>query len=876
MEKPKIDELKAAVYWIATNYQQNYYEISSDWNKYNADEHVYLKNYIGYALYGPPEYPDVCNDQKDEEKNGAYFYKEKGAIELIDSIFHKVIEHGTQLTEEEEVLCSAIYCCIYDDSSLSQYDVSQLHETIQIIPIFKVQKCIQKKVEKKLVTECQVWFIDTEARVYNGWKDYLTHNNLPTCTMVAPKNGIYQADLKEVWSDKTSAVWVEAHRINTTRKITNAVDIASTLVNLGCIGIGVAAIFNPISAPVALAGAVGGAVSGAWGGGRAVTELVDRGKHDQSISIVNKHAIPAWLGVAGSTLGLAASSGSALLSRAIRTGTSIGTSARVAHDAIMIGNLFVNSVGVGYNSVAMVQKYRETGEVSAKDVFFLTAHVLFICNSAVKMRLASDIIKSDQNQILKDYEESLRSNRHRKEFRRLVRNTGSNVVDEVHRNEQIIRSLTKISNKDEFFATMVQNRKTFASTGTQLSFAEGQVQINGVTLINPSAFASMSKDGMLELINQVTTGNSKPSVTPTSNNAPSRTNLISSNALKSGISTVRNFCVQKAVALPSDVTTTTTNYKGIVSDLQDVAENSKIIKLLLETGMCIVKKITTTGEYSEEDALADATNFIWSVVKINMIQYLPGIDVFNIQYQHYIHEFVQATYDYVKTNSGEWVKAFRKYWDSVSSKSERGDENQAEKTKKDSNVQKENKEIRYNDIILLDPSEVMGLPIEVSTMLVEEALSMTGSKMSDDESLPKEMAKMCEDELNDFFAKHPVNLDFKLASLVNDFKGILIDLKNYDKNDIIFYKLLIISINITQRVTKNSVLKKDVLVDVMKCLWIFVNINFTQILPDTCMFNDEYESSVINIIIAFYRYQLAESKKWSSAFEKYREKYGKK
>lgn len=169
---------------------------------------------------------------------------------LIESLYNKISEHGTQLNDEREVYCSILYNCFYDESSISKCDESNLTEMINIIPLFKVQKNLQKKKDIIL----QTWYIDTEGRVYKDWNDYLKNNNLPTCVIISPKDGIYQADLKEVWSEKTSTVWVEAHNINTTKKITTAVDIASTVVNIGCVGVGIAAIFNPISAPIVIAG----------------------------------------------------------------------------------------------------------------------------------------------------------------------------------------------------------------------------------------------------------------------------------------------------------------------------------------------------------------------------------------------------------------------------------------------------------------------------------------------------------------------------------------------------------------------------------------------------------------------------------------------
>lgn len=538
----------------------------------------------------------------------------------------------------------------------------------------------------------------------------------------------------------------------------------------------------------------------------------------------------------------------------------------------MISNLFVNSVGVGYNSLNMVQKYRDTGEVSAKDVFFLTAHVLFICNSAVKMRLASEIIKSDQNQILKDFEDSLRSNRHRKEFRRLVRNTGTNIADEVHRNEQIIRSLSKISNKDEFFSTMVQNRKIFATAGTQLSFADGHVQVNGVTLISPSAFASMSKDNLIALVNQVSESNpSMQASTSTSSN-----NFMSANVLKAGMSKVRDFYVQKSVSSSVPLEAHTTEYKGMINELQNFTEKSMMITLLLDTGLCIARKISQQGRYTEDDLLADTTNFFWKVVKLNFANHLPGISMYESQYQQVIMNIVKATHDYVKANCSEWANVFRKYMNQGNLDSEMEEQifKSSENVELCRHLSNESQN-SYNDIEMMDPAEVMSLPIEVSMVIVQDSLESTGSKINELTSPPKAMLKLCEAELSDFFMKHPTTLDFKLSELPNELKGILLDLKDFERKDIIFYKLLIIAINITQGAEDEAPLKKDTLVNVMKCLWIFVNMNFCEIMPNVCMFSSEYEGFVMNIVIGLYKYQITQPEKWLSAFHEYKAKFGK-
>ncbi|KAL7301150.1 hypothetical protein TKK_0006124 [Trichogramma kaykai] len=860
-----MEERKAAMYWLASNQQQEFYEISSDFNTYKEDEHQYLKNYIGYALFGPPEFKEGYREYCDE----AFVYEDKSKMDLITSIYEKIVEHGTQ-PEEKDILCSIVYVCLYEDQQLSKCDEYHINELINIRPIFKVQKAILKNKN----TELQNWYVDTETRVYKGWTDFLSNNNLPACTMIAPKDGVYQADLKELWSDKTSKVWVETHNNNANSKYASVVDVAASVANFGYLGISVAAMFNPISAPFAIAGAVSGGLSGAWGGFRSIQHLIDRKSHDQSIA--DKEAVPSWLGVVGSTFGLAASGGSALLSRAIRTGSSIGKGAQIAHDAIMIGNVVINGIGIGYTGAGVIYKYKETGEISARDIFFLSTHIFFVFNSAIKFKFASEIITSDQKQILQDYEDSLRSNRHRKEFRRLVRNTGNKILNEVERNEQIIRSLTKINNKDDFFATLVRNRKVFASTDTKVSFANGQIQINDVTLISPSALTNMSKEGLFCLINQTPVNPlGGESSTSMFSSLKSKSSFgMPAPVLRAGINVLKNFYVKHSIN-SNEEPSEPSNYNEIINDTQNLEEQSKIMELVMEAGLTIARKYTS-GNLCEDAVLAEATHYLWKVIKMNLSEYLPGVEVFEESCKSTIMKVVKGVSALVKSSVHEWVEAFKAYMNKPTPENT-NDPNFAKKMETDESENQETKEKfgikHYNDLELLDPIEVLSLPNDVYNIIVEQALKSTGSKMEEINKETKNMKRLCENELNDFFSKHPTNIDFKLSVLSKDLSGILNDIEIFENNNIIFYKLIVISVNIIQGIDNDKTLIKERLVSVMKFLWTLIVLNFSEKLPNINMLDKEHESLIMNIIIGIYKYQIDKSDKWSRAFHTFRVNY---
>jgi hypothetical protein len=90
--------------------------------------------------------------------------------------------------------------------------------------------------------------------------------------------------------------------------------------------------------------------------------------------------------------------------------------------ALNYGSLAVNGLGLINTFVALQEKYR-SDDLTTLEVFQFASSVLFFTMSAVNTKTASTIIKETQSGIIKDFEGSLRSNRHRRMFRRVARET---------------------------------------------------------------------------------------------------------------------------------------------------------------------------------------------------------------------------------------------------------------------------------------------------------------------------------------------------------------------------------------------------------------------------------------------------------------------
>ena len=217
----------------------------SDWNEYKNDEHIHIKNYIGYGIFGstgPPE----SDDESVTDVDGLFIYKQKNAKKVIENIYEKILTHGKQVSNGS-VLCTIIHCCIYDEISIQ--NCNDLQNLINVVPVFKVLKNVRGKDNIKY----ENWYIDIEGRVYKSWQAFLKNNELPKCTIVAPKNGIYQANPKELWSEQELLVWVEKFE-NAKSKTIKILDYASIAGAVGATGVAIGAAFTPIGLGAAVAG----------------------------------------------------------------------------------------------------------------------------------------------------------------------------------------------------------------------------------------------------------------------------------------------------------------------------------------------------------------------------------------------------------------------------------------------------------------------------------------------------------------------------------------------------------------------------------------------------------------------------------------------
>ncbi|EFN78144.1 hypothetical protein EAI_08116 [Harpegnathos saltator] len=545
---------------LAIEQQQCFYELLCDCMIYQPGEHKYLKQNIGYALFGPPNNNENTNENKtnvycnkenhskdkdhneDEDVTDAVDYKDD-AKALIHKIYCKILEYTIETDYDKPIYCGIIYNVVIchklkkpkkskEIESNTEDNENLTAISVQPIPIFKTWKFImnkEKSVEKKKEAtekstkaneEYKIWYIDTTGRVYENWADYKTNNNLFECTMVLPKDGTYQPDPSCPITEDYSTVWLEimdSPACSLAAKVRNGMDIASTVTGAGALTVGVASLFTPLAPVVVVGGVVATGVSATWAMIRGTQQLRDRSVHKESINPLDAEAFPQWLTITSSVFGLGAMGGAAAISAAVSRGMTVNTAARLVFNTIQSGNLFLNGIGIIYQSYCLVDRYRTDGTINYFEVVSMATHLMFFAGTVVNIQFASKIIRNNQGKILDDYRQGLRSKRLRKQYNRVKRVAAANNTCEMSENAEVIRY---IKNRNQLASNTASNNasnasvainKTTDSTKPSIiiwTIENGILTVNGIQLLDPLKFVTqLIRSGMPNDSNQDNTSN---------------------------------------------------------------------------------------------------------------------------------------------------------------------------------------------------------------------------------------------------------------------------------------------------------------------------------------------------------------------------------
>jgi hypothetical protein len=438
--------------------QQNYSNLLNDrvWEQYDiTNEKNLLWKKIAYVVAG-------CKEEYNKEEK-----------ESVDELLEKCIKYGKK---DDHVFIAFLFVIAYENKDPG------IH-----VPLIRVIKNDGKVSEDS-------YFIDHVGRVYNDWANFLNENIFDRWWLCVPKKGIY--------SD-TEEVELEFHDQTERGKTLQAIDTASTVSNVAtsiAMLTGTIMSFTPL-APLGAALVTGSAILGTpgavYGTGRSISKLVNRGKHDQSINVMNAEARGCWIATVAGVLSFGNMASTTLLARSAAGGNIVRAGVRTFCTSLNVTTISVNGIGI-LNSVFDVASKKQE-DITALDILQLTTSIFFFTNSLVNFKTANEIVKDAQKVTIDNLRNKLTDETSKKGFDDALRNTKKQ-TGKMHGSADFIRAVNHIENKQEFFEVLGAGGSVKAKFNRA-----GLVNINNNKLIiHPKAFMQINETQRTEILNQST------------------------------------------------------------------------------------------------------------------------------------------------------------------------------------------------------------------------------------------------------------------------------------------------------------------------------------------------------------------------------------
>ncbi|KAJ8926030.1 hypothetical protein NQ315_009885 [Exocentrus adspersus] len=450
----------------STNYQKLMADMlgDRDWDRFEEDQHEYLKKKIAFALLGPP--------QKEEG------YERKD-IKKVQALYESILKSNNEITKYPgRVEVAFIYNCTEPlpsekMSRAKKYKEYNPNTDVMPLPIFALRRCHGS------VNPCRI-FIDNIGRTYQTWHDYIVKNKFHQCEMILPLNGRYEINEK-------GEVLLERHlspACGVDSKLLQGADYLSTAGGLISGGIFVAAAIPTIAvAPAALiAGGVIGLGVGIYSMGRSAYTLYDRKKHKETLTFANSEARGAYLSILAGSLGFVGAGATVAVSQLASVGVNIGQGAGAAIKTIGFVNIGASGVSMLNSGYDVIDNWiQENKATSLLTIIQLKSSILFFGN--VIHHVDSKDIDEVQAKTMQSYQESLRNNRLRKPLLILQKTAQEEGTKQHNEQTLIISPVVKIPSKDEILAVL--GLEDDYTSGKSISFTitdDDEIKLNNHTL----------------------------------------------------------------------------------------------------------------------------------------------------------------------------------------------------------------------------------------------------------------------------------------------------------------------------------------------------------------------------------------------------------
>lgn len=468
---------------------EEYHQIMADqmgdrtYDSFESNQLEELKSKIGYAFYGPPLSETGYTDKQREN---------------ILKIYNVIIRETNLFSKHlNRVVISFIFNCLVPfkdekEERKKEYPDYDPYTDIYPVPVFVLRKC-----KSKTSSNCCRVIIDHDGRVYDNWMAYLNNNKLHKCIMSVPVNGIYFKN-----TDAEGKIKLELRSspaCDMGSKVLQVADITSMGVGLASTGVLASTMIGSVAAlplmPVVATVAIGaGAVVGGYSIIRSIFSLADRVEHRQTISFDDSEARGAYLNIVAGSLGFAGAGANLALSQFAARGFNIGNGTRILVNSLNVANLGASGVSLANSGYDIVNQWISDDQPpSPLAILQFTSSILFFGHAIYNFRTANSIVEEVQTKTLNDIKSSLRSNRHRKIFNKLQKQTIKQNSGNVQQgNAEVIKTIRNIPNRDEVFATLTRSNKALNRLGIKFAANNGEISFDGLA-VNINEVLDMSK-----------------------------------------------------------------------------------------------------------------------------------------------------------------------------------------------------------------------------------------------------------------------------------------------------------------------------------------------------------------------------------------------
>uniref|UniRef100_A0A914QU76 DUF4781 domain-containing protein n=1 Tax=Panagrolaimus davidi TaxID=227884 RepID=A0A914QU76_9BILA len=224
-----------------------------------------------------------------------------------------------------------------------------------------------------------------------------------------------------------------------------------TVASFGALAIAVAGLAITVTPIVATAGAGVGAASMIYGGTRAVTTLIDRGQHKQTLAPKDAESRIAWLGIAGAALATGSAQATQALADLATHADKVGKSMEYTVNFVNTSSIGISAIGVVNHGYMIIKNYQEDQTISAFDLMQLSLSALLLTHSLVNFHTAKQIMKDAKTTSLTEFENHLNDKRHRHDFKHVKAALKTIKLDKLKKRPRTIRTVRQIDDPREFF-----------------------------------------------------------------------------------------------------------------------------------------------------------------------------------------------------------------------------------------------------------------------------------------------------------------------------------------------------------------------------------------------------------------------------------------